>query len=76
MFADPEQAGSGLSTLARTGAARSPRDMLVYDFIHVPLPVAQVRQRLQLTVSGLWQKAAVAAYDHGLTAISGDKPSG
>jgi hypothetical protein len=39
--------------------------MLVYDFILVSLPVAQVRQRLLHAVTGLWQQAAVAAYDEG-----------
>jgi len=50
--------------------------MLVYDFIHVPLPVAQVRRRLQLAVSGLWQKAAVAAYDEGEELLSRVGPFG
>ena len=50
--------------------------MLVYDFIHVPLPVAVVRQRLLLAVSGLWQKVAVAAYDEGEELLSRVGPFG
>ena len=50
--------------------------MLVYDFIHVPLPVALVRQRLLLAVSGLWQKVAAAAYDEGEELLSRVGPFG
>ena len=50
--------------------------MLVYDFIHVPLPVALVRQRLLLAVSGLWQKVAVAAYEEGEELLSRVGPFG
>ena len=39
--------------------------MLVYDFARISLPVAQVRHRLQVSVSGLWQRLAEAAYDEG-----------
>jgi len=39
--------------------------MLVYDFIRVPLPLAQVRHRLLATVNGLLQQVAEAAYDEG-----------
>jgi hypothetical protein len=39
--------------------------MLVYDFICIPLPVAQVRHRLLPAVSGLLQQVAEAAYDEG-----------
>jgi hypothetical protein len=39
--------------------------MLVYDFIHIPLPIAQVRHRLLIAVPGLWQQVAAAAYDEG-----------
>jgi hypothetical protein len=50
--------------------------MLVYDFIHVPLPVAQVRQRLLIAVSGLWQQVAAAAYDEGEELLSRVGPFG
>jgi hypothetical protein len=50
--------------------------MLVYDFIHVPLPVAQVRYRLQNAVTGLWQQVAVAAYDEGEDLLSRVGPFG
>ena len=33
--------------------------------IHIPLPVAQVRDRLLSTVPNIWQQAASAAYDEG-----------
>ncbi|MEP7193165.1 MAG: hypothetical protein ABI903_09895 [Actinomycetota bacterium] len=39
--------------------------MLVYDFIRIPLPVAQVRNRLLGAVGGLLQHVAEAAYDEG-----------
>lgn len=39
--------------------------MLVYDFIRIPLPVAEVRHRLLPAVSGLLQQVAEAAYDEG-----------
>lgn len=50
--------------------------MLVYDFILVSLPVAQVRQRLLHAVTGLWQQAAVAAYDEGEELLSRVGPYG
>ena len=50
--------------------------MLVYDFIHVPLPVAQVRQRLLNAVTGLLQQAAAAAYDEGEDLLSRVGPFG
>ena len=50
--------------------------MLVYDFIHVPLPVAQVRHRLLVAVSGLWQQVAEAAYDEGEELLSRVGPFG
>jgi len=50
--------------------------MLVYDFIQVPLPIAQVRQRLQVAVSGLWQQVASAAYDEGEELLSRVGPFG
>jgi hypothetical protein len=50
--------------------------VLVYDFIHVPLPVAQVRQRLLVAVSGLWQQVASAAYDEGEELLSRVGPFG
>ena len=50
--------------------------MLVYDFILVSMPVAQVRQRLLHTVTGLWQRAAVAAYDEGEELLSRVGPRG
>lgn len=49
--------------------------MLVYDFAHVPLPVATVRHRL-LAVTGLWQQVAVAAYDEGEELLSRVGPFG
>jgi hypothetical protein len=39
--------------------------MLVYDFIQIPLPVAQVRDHLLSAVPNIWQQAALAAYDEG-----------
>ncbi len=50
--------------------------MLVYDFIQVPLPIAQVRQRLLVAVSGLWQQVASAAYDEGEELLSRVGPFG
>lgn len=50
--------------------------MLVYDFIHVPMPIAQVRQRLLVAVSGLWQQVASAAYDEGEELLSRVGPFG
>jgi hypothetical protein len=50
--------------------------MLVYDFIHVPLPVAQVRHRLLIAMSGLWQQVAAAAYDEGEELLSRVGPFG
>ena len=67
---------SGPLTLANTGIPRSPREMLVYDFILVSMPVAQVRQRLLHAVTGLWQRAAVAAYDEGEELLSRVGPRG
>ena len=49
--------------------------MLVYDFIHVPLPVAQVRHRL-VAVPGIWQQVAAAAYDEGEELLSRVGPFG
>lgn len=63
-------------TLGRTGCTPSPREVLVYDFIHVPLPVAQVRQRLLVAMSGLWQQVASAAYDEGEELLSRVGPFG
>jgi hypothetical protein len=50
--------------------------MLVYDFIRIPLPVAQVRLRLFAEVSGLWQHVAEAAYDEGEELLSRVGPFG
>jgi len=50
--------------------------MLVYDFIHIPLPVAQVRDRLLSAVPNIWQKAAAAAYDEGEALLSRVGPFG
>jgi hypothetical protein len=50
--------------------------MLVYDFIHVPLPVTSVRQLLLVAVSGLWQQVASAAYDEGEELLSRVGPFG
>lgn len=50
--------------------------MLVYDFIRVPLPVAQVRHRLSAAVNGLWQHVAEAAYDEGEDLLSRVGPFG
>jgi len=50
--------------------------MLVYDFIHIPLPVEQVRHRLFVAVSGLWQQVAAAAYDEGEELLSRVGPFG
>ena len=50
--------------------------MLVYDFIHIPLPVAQVRHRLLVAVGGLWQHVAEAAYDEGEELLSRVGPFG
>ena len=50
--------------------------MLVYDFTRIPLPVAQVRQRLLVAVSGLWQQVAKAAYDEGEELLSRVGPFG
>ena len=52
------------------------RDMLVYDFIRISLPVAQVRHRLFVAVSGLWQQVAEAAYDEGEELLSRVGPFG
>ena len=50
--------------------------MLVYDFIHIPMPVAQVRDRLMSTVPNIWQEAAAAAYDEGEDLLSRVGPFG
>jgi hypothetical protein len=50
--------------------------MLVYDFIRIPLPIAQVRRRLSTTMSGLWQQVAEAAYDEGEELLSRVGPFG
>ena len=50
--------------------------MLVYDFIRIPLPVAEVRRRLLDAVSGLWQHVAEAAYDEGEELLSRVGPFG
>lgn len=50
--------------------------MLVYDFIRIPLPVAQVRHRLFVAVSELWQQVAEAAYDEGEELLSRVGPFG
>jgi hypothetical protein len=50
--------------------------MLVYDFTHIPLPVGQVRHRLFVAVSGLWQQVAEAAYDEGEQLLSRVGPFG
>jgi hypothetical protein len=50
--------------------------MLVYDFTRIPLPVAQVRHRLLVAVSGLWQHVAEAAYDEGEDLLSRVGPFG
>ena len=51
-------------------------DMLVYDFAQIPLPVVQVRHRLFVAVSGLWQQVAEAAYDEGEELLSRVGPFG
>jgi len=50
--------------------------MLVYDFIRIPLPVAQVRNRLLAAVSRLLQQVAEAAYDEGEELLSRVGPFG
>lgn len=50
--------------------------MLVYDFIRVPLPIAQVRHRLLAAVNGLWQHVAEAAYHEGEDLLSRVGPFG
>jgi len=50
--------------------------VLVYDFIRVPLPIAQVRHRLLVAVNGLWQQVAEAAYDEGEDLLSRVGPFG
>jgi hypothetical protein len=50
--------------------------MLVYDFAQIPLPVVQVRHRLFVAVSGLWQQVAEAAYDEGEELLSRVGPFG
>lgn len=67
---------SGLLTLARSVCAPFAGDMLVYDFIHIPLPVAEVRHRLLHSVPELWQQAAAHAYDEGEVLLSRVGPLG
>ena len=62
--------------LAQMERASFARDMLVYDFIRISLPVAQVRHRLFVAVSGLWQQVAEAAYDEGEELLSRVGPFG
>jgi hypothetical protein len=50
--------------------------MLVYDFTRIPLPIAQVRHRLSVSVSGFWQQVAEAAYDEGEELLSRVGPFG
>ena len=50
--------------------------MLVYDFIHVPLPVEQVRHRLLIAVPAFFQQVAEAAYDEGEELLSRVGPFG
>jgi hypothetical protein len=50
--------------------------MLVYDFTHIPLPVAEVRHRLLVAVGGLLQQVAEAAYDEGEELLSRVGPFG
>ncbi|MDQ1483922.1 MAG: hypothetical protein QOF35_1998 [Actinomycetota bacterium] len=50
--------------------------MLVYDFTHIPLPIAEVRHRLLVAVGGLWQQVAEAAYDEGEDLLSRVGPFG
>ena len=63
-------------TLARAGCVSLAGHMLVYDFTRIPLPVAQVRHRLFVAVSGLWQRVAEAAYDEGEELLSRVGPFG
>lgn len=67
---------SGPLALCRTVYGRFAGDMLVYDFIHVSLPVAEVRHRLLNAVTGLWQQVAVAAYEEGEDLLSRVGPFG
>ena len=62
-------------TLVRIVSTHLTREMLVYDFTHIPLPVAAVRSRL-LEVTGLWQTVAAAAYDEGEDLLSRVGPFG
>lgn len=50
--------------------------MLVYDFTHICLPIAEVRHRLLAAVGGLWQHVAEAAYDEGEDLLSRVGPFG
>lgn len=63
-------------TLAGTARTSLARDMLVYDFIRISLPVEQVRRRLFAEVGGLWQHVAEAAYDEGEELLSRVGPFG
>jgi hypothetical protein len=67
---------SGPLALAETVGASFAWGMLVYDFIQIPLPVAQVRHRLLVAVSGLLQQVAEAAYDEGEELLSRVGPFG
>jgi hypothetical protein len=60
----------------RTVRASLAGSMLVYDFISIPLPVAQVRHRLLVAMTGLWQQVAEAAYDEGEELLSRVGPLG
>ena len=71
-----QRVSSGPSTLARTPRISLAREMLVYDFTRIPLPVDQVRHRLFAAVSGLWQQVAEAAYDEGEQLLSRVGPFG
>lgn len=73
---NPVVGTSGPLALCRTVYGRFAIDMLVYDFIHVSLPVAEVRHRLLNAVTGLWQQVAVAAYEEGEDLLSRVGPFG
>ena len=63
-------------TLAQGRCVSFAWGMLVYDFTQIPLPVLQVRHRLFVAVSGLWQQVAEAAYDEGEELLSRVGPFG
>lgn len=50
--------------------------MLVYDFIHIALPVEEVRHRLLVAVPAFFQQVAAAAYDEGEQLLSRVGPFG